>query len=172
MGSNSIKEYSIFPNGELIRNDRLIELLEVVYGLLGTYDGMTVLYLLLFKIKFQKMSPKYPRNLKIQDYRSYLQNELGFLTLKGSIPKDVKNLLLYLDEGNSLLQRIHFKITEGRKFSSKLVISLDQYDPKLKKVFPSKDSWKLRTDNDFRKSLGESNWKYLNGIGGADGNDE
>jgi len=161
MSNSNVKECSIFPNGDTIRNDRLVEILEVIYDLTETYDGQAVLYLLLFKIRYGSFSPKYPRRRKVKIYREFIVNELGFLTKKGTFPKDVRNCLVYIDETNSLFEKLHFKLLEGRKTSFKLILALDQYDPKKKKVYPSKNSWKATTDADYRKKLGESNWKFL-----------
>ncbi|NBO17457.1 MAG: hypothetical protein EBV07_01015 [Proteobacteria bacterium] len=165
MGVKDVNEYSVFPNGQIIRNDRLVELIEVIYELLSSFDGQTVLYLLLFKIKFGSLSPKYPRGRKLKDYRDFMINELGFMTKKGSIPRDVRNTLIYLDEVNSLLDKIHPRLLEGKKFPYKLTLSLDQYDPKSKKVFPSKNAWKAYTDQDYRQRWGESMWKSLGELG-------
>jgi len=168
MASSDIKECSVFPNGAIIRNDRLVELIEMVYDLLLSHDGQTVLYLLLYKIRFRKLSKKYPKQATIKDYREFMTTE-GFLTSKGVIPKDIKNTLKYLDEANNLLEKLHHKLLEGKKFHHRITISLDQYDPKTKKFFPSKDSWKAKTDMDFRRGIGEVNWKFLNELGGMDG---
>lgn len=168
VGSSDIKECSVFPNGQIINNDRLVELIEVVYDLLLSHDGNAVLYLLLYKIRFRKLSIKYPRLRKTKDYRSFINEELGFFTSRGSIPRDVKNTLLYLDEANNLFEKLHLKLLEGKKFSHKMTLSLDQYDPKTKTTYPSKYSWKATTDEDFRKKIGESTWKFLNEIGGTD----
>jgi len=169
MASSDIKSHSMFPDGSIIPNDRLVELVEVVYDLLATHDGQTVLYLLLYKIRFGSISPKYPRLRKMKDYKEFIKSELGFLTSKGVIPRDVRKTLLYLDEANNLFEKLHYKLLEGKKFSYRLILALDQYDLKLKKVFPSKNSWKAKTNDDFRRGFGESTWRFLNSEGDETG---
>ncbi len=165
MGRSNVKEYSVFPNGKLIRNDRFVEILEVIYDLLETFDGQTVLYLMLFKIRFGKLSPLYPRRRKVKNFRFFIVEELGFLTKGARIPRDVLNMLTYLDEANNLFEKLHYKLVEGKKANLKLSLSLDQYDPQSKKVFHSKNAWKAKTDEDFRKGIGESTWNFLADLG-------
>lgn len=159
-----VKEYSVFPNGDRIKNDRLTELLEVVYDLMETHDGQTVLFMLLHKVKFGRISPLYPKGRKIKLFKDFMKEELCFLTKKGEIPRDVRNLLSCIEEVAGLHDKIFLKLTCGKRFSRRIVLSLDQYCPKENKVFPAKNSWKAKSDSDYRRELGPSICGFLDEI--------
>lgn len=161
MDSNIVKEYSVFPNGERVRNDKLVNLLQVVYDLLETPDSQAVLFNALYKAKYGNLSAVLPDSTNLEDVRTVLAS-IGLLTKGGKMPRDVKNFLVYLDEANNLYSKLFAKLTVGKRFNHKLTLSLDQYDPNTNKIYRSKDSWKSKTDDDFRRGIGEKNWQYLN----------
>lgn len=154
-------ECSVFPNGEIIKNDLLLTQLQVVYDLLETYDGRSILFHLLFKIKYGKSTPG-ALTSHIKNYKESMLNDLKLLNKDGSIPKALKNTLTFLEEENGLFDKLGANLFTGKRFNFKLTLSLDQYDPKTKKVYHTKGSVKAYRNQDFKYS--PSMREFLEGI--------
>lgn len=143
-----IKKMSIFPNGEKIYNDKLVHNLHIVYNLMDTYDGRAVLYFLIFKSRYGRNSSG-ALTSKVKNFRKIMHSELGLIDSRGRIQKDLRNTLLYLDEENELLLKLHRATVLGKKHSYKMTLTLDQYDPETGQVFKCKGSYKAYRDEDF-----------------------
>ena len=156
-----IKKMSVFPNGEKIYNDKLIHNLQIVYNLMESYDGRSILYLLLFKVVWGKNSPG-ALSSGMKDFKTSM-NELGLTDSRGRIPKDLRNTLIYLEEENKLIDRLHKSMILGARVTFKVTLTLDQYDPTTGRVFKAKDSYKAYRDEDFR--LSEATKEFLKSLG-------
>ena len=159
---NTIKKMSVFPNGEKIYNDKLIHNLQLVYNLMESYDGRSILYFLVFKVRYGRNS-RGALTSKMKDYRSSMHSDLGLIDSRGRIQKDLRNTLLFLDEENDLLLKLHRTAVLGKRYSFKITLTLDQYDPETGLIYKCKDSYKAYRDEDFH--LSEAVREFLKSLG-------